>query len=406
MHVDFYFDYSCPYAYLGATRIEAIAARTGATLAWKPMLLGGVFAAVGTAQKLFATLSAPKAMHNATDLQRWADRFEVPLTMPAAHPFRTVEALRATIATGNDPKVIHGFYRAYWVDGLPISEESTLRRVLVDAEYDADAVLAQIRTVEIKDALRARTDAAVALGIFGAPAMIIDGELEWGQDRLDVVERRLSGASMAPGWGLTPSAPRVTPSTHTLEVYFDFSSPWGYLGTTQIDALAARTGATIVWRPLLLGGLFKSLGQSDVPLLAMSAAKQRWMNRELERYAARWGVPFRFPSRFPLRSVELLRIWFALPEARRAEFTTRTMRAIWADDADVGDESVLASLIGDDHAAIRARAATDEIKSMLRAATEAALRANVFGVPTFVVDGRDLYWGQDRLDLVEEALGR
>jgi len=414
MHVDFYFDYSCPYAYLGATRIEAIAARTGASLTWKPMLLGGVFAAVGTAQKLFATLSPSKAMHNATDLQRWADRFGAPLTMPAAHPYRTVEALRATLVTGCDPRVIHGFFHAYWVDGLPVSDEATLRRVLGDAGHDVDAVMARIGDAEVKNELRARTDEAVKLGIFGAPAMIVDGELEWGQDRLDAVEYRLSGKAMSTGWGARPSAtppsadarePAENKQPHTLEVYFDFSSPWAYLGSTQVEALAARTGATVLWRPLLLGGLFKALGQSDVPLLAMSAAKQAWMSKELGRYATRYGVPYRFPTRFPIRSVELLRIWLALPEVRRDDFRRRAMAAIWADDADIADESVLSALIGDDHAEIRAAAASDAVKAQLRTGTEAAQHAGVFGAPTFVVDGRALYWGQDRLQLVEEALG-
>ena len=142
----------------------------------------------------------------------------------------------------------------------------------------------------------------------------------------------------------------------------------------------------------------------QAPLLAMSVVKQAWMSKELERYATRWGVPYRFPSRFPLRSVELLRIWFALPEPRRRAFVERAMAAIWADDADVADNAVLAALIGDDHAEIRARAASDGVKAALREATEAAQKAGVFGVPTLVVDGRELYWGQDRLELVEEAL--
>ena len=410
MHVDFHFDYSCPYAYLAATRIEAVAKEAGATLAWKPMLLGGVFAAVGTPQRLFATHSPAKARHGADDLRRWAERFEVPLRMPSEHPFRTVEALRATLLAGCDPRVIHGFFRAYWVDNAPISSELVLRRVLTDAGHDADAILARLGDADVKQDLRDRTDAAIALGIFGAPAMIVDGELEWGQDRLDVVARRLSGAPLTPGWGVRDA----TPSTITkegderraLEVWFDFSSPWAYLGTTQIDALAARTGARVVWRPLLLGGLFKSLGQSDAPLLAMSPVKQRWMHTELARWATRWGVPYRFPSRFPLRTVELLRVWFALPEARRRDFVARAMTAVWGDDADIADPAVLAALIGDDHAAIRARAASDEVKAQLREATEAAQAAGVFGVPTFVVDGDELFWGQDRLDRVEDALLR
>jgi len=190
--LDFWFDYSCPYAYLASTQVDALAARAGATLAYKPMLLGGVFAANGTPQKLFATLSPAKAAHNARDLERWADLFGVPLVMPPAHPFRTVEALRATVASGIDPRVVHGFYRAYWVDGRGPSEPSTLRDVLTAAGHDPDGILAAIARPEAKDDLRRRTDEAIALGIFGAPAFVVDGSrLYWGQDRMHFVERDL-----------------------------------------------------------------------------------------------------------------------------------------------------------------------------------------------------------------------
>lgn len=192
--LDFWFDYSCPYAYLAWTQVEALAARAGATLACRPMLLGGVFAANGTPQKLFATLSPAKAAHNARDLERWADLFGVPLVMPPGHPLRTVEALRATVASGIDPRVVHGFYRAYWVDGRGPSEEATIRDVLGTAGHDADGILATIARPEAKDDLRRRTDEAIALGIFGAPAFVVNGaRLYWGQDRMHFVERDLRG---------------------------------------------------------------------------------------------------------------------------------------------------------------------------------------------------------------------
>ncbi len=192
--LDFWFDYSCPYAYLGATQVEALAGRTGATLRYRPMLLGGVFAANGTPQKLFATLSPAKAAHNARDLDRWAELFGVTLRMPAAHPFRTVEALRATIACGVDPRVVRSLYDAYWVDGRSPSEEATLRAALSAAGHDAGAVLAAIAQPAAKDDLRRRTDEAIALGIFGAPAFVVDGErMYWGQDRMQLVERDLRG---------------------------------------------------------------------------------------------------------------------------------------------------------------------------------------------------------------------
>jgi 2-hydroxychromene-2-carboxylate isomerase len=186
----FWFDYSCPYAYLASTQVAALASRTGAALVYEPMLLGGVFRAVGTPQRLFETLSAQKARHNGLDMQRWADLFGVTLRMPSAHPMRTVEALRATLLTGIDPGVVDGFYRAYWVEGRPPSDEATLRDVLARAGHDAGAILAKLD--DAKDDLRVRTDRAIAHGIFGAPAFVVDGEMYWGQDRLDFVERALT----------------------------------------------------------------------------------------------------------------------------------------------------------------------------------------------------------------------
>jgi 2-hydroxychromene-2-carboxylate isomerase len=192
--LDFWFDYSCPYAYLASTQVEALASRTGARLVYRPMLLGGVFAANGTPQKLFATLSAAKAAHNARDLDRWAALWGVPLTMPAGHPLRTVEALRATVASGIDPRVVEGFYRAYWVHGRGPSEEATMREVLSAAGHEPAPVLDAITRPEAKDDLRRRTDEAIALGIFGAPAFVVEGErMYWGQDRMHFVEQDLLG---------------------------------------------------------------------------------------------------------------------------------------------------------------------------------------------------------------------
>ncbi len=184
--LEFWFDYSCPYAYLGSVQVEALAARVGARVAWKPMLLGGVFAAVATPQNLAGTLSPAKARHLAADLARQAHLAGVALRMPEAHPRRTVSALRATLARGCDPAVIHAFYRAYWVEGRAIEDDAVVRAIAGDVDLAAH-----------KDDLRARTDEAIALGIFGAPTYVIrapDGTPTtwWGQDRAHFVERALT----------------------------------------------------------------------------------------------------------------------------------------------------------------------------------------------------------------------
>lgn len=416
--LDFWFDYTCPYAYLASTQVEALARRTGDELRWRPMLLGGVFRANATPQKLFATLSPQKAKHNAEDLQRWARLYGVPLELPTDHPMRSVEALRATLATGCDPRVIHGFYRAYWAEGREISRPETMRSVLAAAGHDADAVLAAVSGDALRDALRVETERAIALGIFGAPAYVIDDAvMHWGGDRAHFVEGlspeaylsapetdRGPATARAPGSPLDP--PRTPLMAHTLEIYWDFSSPFAYLGATQAKALAERTGATLIWRPMLLGGLFKAIGQELVPLNTWSDAKRRYYYDDMHRWAQFWGVPFNFPSIFPVNSIKALRAYLALPAERQDAFRDGVFRAYWADGRDINDDAVLSEFIGADAAAVLARTQDPSVKEALVGATKRAESAGVFGAPTWVVDGKDLYWGQDRIPLVERALSR
>jgi 2-hydroxychromene-2-carboxylate isomerase len=190
----------------------------------------------------------------------------------------------------------------------------------------------------------------------------------------------------------------------SLELYWDFSSPFAYLGSSQAEALAARTGAELTYRPMLLGAVFKAIGQIDVPLMAWSEAKRRYYMQDMLRWADFWGVPFRWPSRFPMNSVKALRAYIALPPERRDAFREATFRAYWAEDRDISDEAVLKELIGQDADTVFTRMGSPELKQELFAATQRAVDAGVFGAPTWVVDGRDLFWGQDRVSLVEKAL--
>lgn len=387
--LDFWFDYTCPYAYLGSTKARGLAERMGVSLTYKPLLLGGVFKANDTPQRLFETLSPAKAAHNAEDLQRWARKFGVILRMPPNHPIRSVEALRATLACGIDPKVIDAFYRAYWVDNADISDRALVRKIVEAAGHDGGRVMAAIDTPEIKDDLRKRTDEAIALGIFGVPSWVVDGvHMYWGQDRIRFVEGTRA-----------PAIERI--DGKNVDAYFDFSSPFAYLGSTQIEKVAAN----VTWMPLLLGGLFRSIGTPDAPILAFSEAKRRYILKDIDRWAAYWGVPFRFPSRFPMVTVKALRMYLALPEDKRGAYRERVFRAYWAEDRDIADDVVLADCVGDEAIArdALAKSTTDAIKGELRRATEDAAKRGVFGVPTWVV-GDELFWGQDRLDLLADAL--
>ena len=190
-----------------------------------------------------------------------------------------------------------------------------------------------------------------------------------------------------------------------VDAWVDYSSPFAYLGSTQIERVAAEAGARARFRPFLLGALFRSIGTPLVPIEAMSEAKRSYYRLDLERWARHWGVPFTFSARFPLRSVDALRLTLLAPESLRSPLVHAIMRATWAEDRDPADPDVLrgcAREAGVDPALIER---APEAKELLREETQRAIDLGVPGAPTFVV-GEDLYWGQDRLDFVARRLSR
>ncbi|MBR58585.1 MAG: hypothetical protein CMH54_11250, partial [Myxococcales bacterium] len=301
-NVDFYFDFTCPYAYLASTRIEALARRTGANLTPKPIVLGGIFQARNVSQVLFKSLGPQKKHHNEADLRRQANLWHVPMSFPAQHPQKSITALRSLLVVGEPfMPLAHRFFEAYWVRGINIENDDGVRQILREAGYDADAVLAATQNPEIKNELRERTDEAVTLGVFGVPTFHIDGLLFWGQDRMDYVERSLGGT--------TKPLPPPPESTETrIDFYFDFSSPFSYIGAARAEAIL---GPSVHWRPFLLGGLFKSIGTAIVPLFEQSQAKQQYLLIDAQRQAEHARIPFRWPSRFPMNTVLPLRVALA-----------------------------------------------------------------------------------------------
>jgi 2-hydroxychromene-2-carboxylate isomerase len=184
--------------------------------------------------------------------------------------------------------------------------------------------------------------------------------------------------------------------------YYDVVCPYAYLASTQIEAMAARAGAEIEWVPILLGGVFRAIGQADVPARAMPPAKQYFNLIDMKRYAALYGVPLQLHPNHPLRTVEAMRLLHTVEGKARIEMTHALYRAHFAENRDISDKRVLADY-GD-----VSRIESPEIKDALRAATDRAVADGVFGVPGFVVEQRGqrfLFWGQDRMFLVEKALG-
>ena len=192
----------------------------------------------------------------------------------------------------------------------------------------------------------------------------------------------------------------------TVECWFDYSSPFAYLGVARVEAVAHEAGAEVRFEPFLLGALFHAIGTPVVPLASFSEAKQRHMRFDLERHADVHGLPFRFTSHFPLRTVDALRLTLLAPEARRPALVHRLMRCAWVDGENLTERSVLEAALSDAgvDAALLERVSDPDVKALLRARTERARALGIPGAPTFVV-GDHVYWGQDRLDFVARALG-
>lgn len=190
--LDFFFDFSSPYAYLASTQVAAIAARANAKVRYRPMLLGAVFKAIGTPIVPIATFPEPKRLYVGRDLYYWAAHLSVPFRWPATFPMRTLAPLRLAIAAELEPRLIDAIYRAYWFENRDISDAVVLAEILAELGLDA-ALLARIESPEVKAALIAASDEAIAAGVCGAPSFLVRGHLFWGQDRLDLVERTLLG---------------------------------------------------------------------------------------------------------------------------------------------------------------------------------------------------------------------
>ena len=191
--IKFYYDVVCPYAYLAFTQIQALAERNNATIDYQPILLGGVFKSITAPQVPMNAMPTSKQQMNYWDMHRWAEHFKQPLNFPKEHPRRTVEAMRAIHASGTPVQASQALYKAYWVDGVDVSNRDTLKQILHDAGLDAEQIMSDIDAPHIKAALRQATDGAVKDGVFGVPAFVVNGELIWGQDRLHFVEKLIQG---------------------------------------------------------------------------------------------------------------------------------------------------------------------------------------------------------------------
>ncbi len=191
--IEFYFDYSSPYGYLAAQRIDEMAEGYGREVAWKPFLLGALFKTTGSQPLLDIPMKGDYARR---DLARCARRYDIPFVLPETFPFMSVAACRATYWLGErgaeDAKALAvALFDTAFGAGRSISRPEEVAAVAAELGHGEDQVLAAVQDQRIKDLLRREVDAAIAKGVFGSPYIIVDGEPFWGFDRLDDIARWL-----------------------------------------------------------------------------------------------------------------------------------------------------------------------------------------------------------------------
>jgi len=192
----------------------------------------------------------------------------------------------------------------------------------------------------------------------------------------------------------------------TFEFWFDFGSSASYLAWTQLPKLEADTGANAALKPMLLGGVFQATGnQSPVNV----PAKGKYIFEDFRRWAKRYGVPFERNPNFPIMTLPYMRMAIALQtkgDARCLNYCNLMFNSIWVESLNMNDPPTAAQTFkkaGFDPQALMALANEQTTKDALKAATQQAVDRGVFGAPTFFV-GDEMFWGQDRIDFVREAL--
>ena len=194
----------------------------------------------------------------------------------------------------------------------------------------------------------------------------------------------------------------------TVAFYFDVGSPASYLAWTQLPALCTAAGAELVYKPMLLGGVYQATGNASPGAIP---AKGRYTVRDYERHARKYGVPYVNNPHFPIITLFLMRavtgVQLREPE-RLQDLLAAVFKAMWIDALDLNQPALTARTLQDAGfapEAVQALAADPEVKAALKATTEEAVARGVFGAPTRFV-GDEMFFGQDRMDMIREELAR
>ncbi|ETN41601.1 uncharacterized protein HMPREF1541_03537 [Cyphellophora europaea CBS 101466] len=458
LHLDFHYDISCPFAYIASLRLPFLQRRhPDLVIAYRPVLLGALYRATsapqGAAGSASDTFNPTKRNVTSAAFARTLRRLGVPHRQPPKHPLKTTRALRLLYCVQGSERVAltAGLYRAYWVEGQDVGDVEVLQDVVKRCEGlsagTKGAVTGLLETgdfegTEQRRELQDTTDLALQRGAFGVPALWVleEKRLYWGQDRMHFVDKALYALEKQGSESLALEAfmPRSVPVTKRavpdgeevkLEFWYDFSSPWAFLGWTQLARVQRACGPRlkIVMKPFLLGILFREIGAPNLPMATVSEAKRKYQQLDHNDWCQWWndinrqnGLPdkeisFHWADIFPIRTPAVLRAVLVEPKLVDVLF-----RGCWERNLDMASDKVLHSVIaeaGYDADSVLACANSAEVKQKLRDLTKEAKNIGLCGVPSYRVFRRtigddeqswklssDTIWGQDEIAVVEDLI--
>lgn len=194
-------------------------------------------------------------------------------------------------------------------------------------------------------------------------------------------------------------------SAHTVRFYVDYGSPYSYIASHRIEKMCQQAGAELQWMPVVLGGIFQG---SEIQPPHTNFNRCKYLFEDLRDLSVFYGIPYKERTVFLFKPVLALRATLAVPQGpERARAVHALFQGAFVDDLDLAQPAVVMDLLngsGFDGAALLARAQEPQIKDELRAITDEAIAKSVFGAPTFIVHDRKMFWGQDRLPLLQHYL--
>lgn len=486
---------SCPFAFIAFTRVQALADRTNATLIQRPVLLGAIYRATAAPQGAGGSASdvfnPTKKAVGRQSMVRTFKRYGIKDNPPPQHPRKTVNALRLLycVPDGEERRVLSAkLYSAYWIEGRDVSDDNVLLQIAKESGIASSEKLGEwcFSDAKAKKELEQSTADAIARGAFGVPGFWIPaaqwsdvegksrkGRFFWGQDRMHFVEATLlSLAKGGSGWASVPGLrslmprciPTNTPPSRTkVEFWFDFSSPWAFLGYTQLARLQ-RTfpSVEIQLKPFLLGILFREIGAPNMPMLTVSKPKAQWSRQDHADWTAYWNavnsqeggkdkhIDFHWATQFPIRTPTALRVCIvepktipflckfcrAQPKIKQPDFIfififfftkrnttnitplslpTPPVSASWEQNTNISSPDILSAFLttsGFNGPDLLTKANAPAAREKLHHLTAQARDLGLCGVPTYRVlrDNDDnvpvggLVWGQDEIAVLEDLI--